>query len=436
MASYTDIANTLSFAVSFKPSSAFPIDARTMFGSKAAAEAAAATAVNAGSSESIYYFGMPLTVFDNDEATMYVINGDGTLKEVGKATYGDNKSIVMNSDTGALSLKSFGEEYFAYHAADHVLEGSYTYPDGMPVTAIPGDFVQVDSVWYMYNGNAWVTGSTPKSSPYYELVSGWKEGLEPKVTGNPVSGYSLAWYEPSTTTVEGLSSAIGSLQSSFTQLGQEVTAMNNKVDSNTTAIEILNSDSSVEGSIAKQVADGIATVVAESPEKFDNLKKISDWISTHTDDAADMNSNIAANTTAIKALETLVGPLPEDAQATTVIGYIAEAINKMAVTSVTAGANGHILVNGNDVKVYEAPTASTEQAGVMKVDGTSIEVIDGTASVKAVDVSKVTNIENTYLAKDDVVASADLSVDLVTASDLKAASEKALIESLTWKTTM
>jgi hypothetical protein len=127
MASYTDITNTLAFAVSFKPTSAFPIDARSMFGSKAAAEAAAATAVDAGSSDSIYYHGMPLTVFDNDEATMYVINGDNTLKEVGKATYGDDKTIVLDASTGKLSLASFGEQYFAYHDANgYRLEG-WTY---------------------------------------------------------------------------------------------------------------------------------------------------------------------------------------------------------------------------------------------------------------------------------------------------------------------
>ena len=51
MASYTDITNTLNFSVSFKPTSAFPLDARSMFGSYAAAAAAAATAVNAGGSE-------------------------------------------------------------------------------------------------------------------------------------------------------------------------------------------------------------------------------------------------------------------------------------------------------------------------------------------------------------------------------------------------
>ena len=103
--------------------------------------------------------------------------------------------------------------------------------------------------------------------------------------------------------------------------------------------------------------------------------------------------------------------------------------------------------------VYTAPTASTSVAGVVRVDGTSLTVVDGVASVLAVDATKVTNLDttvdnridtkiegldlaDTYLPKSDVVAAADLAADVDAASDLKAASEKALIDSLTWKTTM
>ena len=43
MASYVDVTNTLNFSLSFKPTSAFPLDARSMFGRYAAALAAAAS---------------------------------------------------------------------------------------------------------------------------------------------------------------------------------------------------------------------------------------------------------------------------------------------------------------------------------------------------------------------------------------------------------
>lgn len=68
------------------------------------------------------------------------------------------------------------------------------------------------------------------------------------------------------------------------------------------AINILNGDVTVEGSVAKTVADGIAAIVASAPSDFDTLKEISDWISSHGKDAAAMNSAIQGNTAAITKL--------------------------------------------------------------------------------------------------------------------------------------
>lgn len=68
------------------------------------------------------------------------------------------------------------------------------------------------------------------------------------------------------------------------------------------AINILNGDVTVEGSVAKTVADGIAAIVASAPDDFDTLKEISDWISGHAESASQMNSNINANTAAIAKL--------------------------------------------------------------------------------------------------------------------------------------
>jgi hypothetical protein len=47
----------LNFSASFNPTSAFPIDARSYFESYAKAELAAASAMPAGSSDSVYYYG-------------------------------------------------------------------------------------------------------------------------------------------------------------------------------------------------------------------------------------------------------------------------------------------------------------------------------------------------------------------------------------------
>ena len=514
MASYEGINNTLSFAVSFSPSSAFPLDSRQMFGSLAAAQAAAAEAENAGSSNTVYYYGMPLVVFENDQASFYIINGDNTLKTVGSATYGDDKTIVLNAETGTLSLKSFGEEYYAYHEADNIIDnsdGSYTYPDAMPQEATEGDYVQVSGTWYIYTSSAWTTAEgEPHSTSYYTLVSGWKAGLEPKVTGT-TGNFSLAWYEPSTTTLEGVSSIVSSLQTTVDQMESSLTDLNEAIQAEVTratgaeealdtrldaaeaAITTLNGPSTQEGSVAKQVSDAIAAVVADAPEDFDTLKEMSDWISEHSDSAATMNSAIQQNASDITALETLVGTIPEEATANDVVSYVDEvtdaldtrltaaegtisglgtaatadstdfataaqgALAESAVQQIIADGNGNITVDSDSpINVYTLPNASTTTKGGVTVDGTSITATaEGQISVAAVDYTKVTGLtqqlSNTqtaavaeaaadaaeiYLPKTDVVANGAEAETVDTASDVKAASEKLVMAHLTWKTTM
>ena len=94
----------LNFSVSFNPTSGFPIDARYYFDTLAAAQEAAAAAVEVGSSDGTYFYGMNLVVVESGEATMYVIQPNKTLKPVGTTPVGDNKSIVVSPE-GTIALK-------------------------------------------------------------------------------------------------------------------------------------------------------------------------------------------------------------------------------------------------------------------------------------------------------------------------------------------
>lgn len=76
----------LNFSTSFNPTSGFPIDARTYFESFTAAQAAAATAEAAGSSNTVYYFGQILTVYEEGAVSAYQISGDGTLVKLAETT--------------------------------------------------------------------------------------------------------------------------------------------------------------------------------------------------------------------------------------------------------------------------------------------------------------------------------------------------------------
>lgn len=106
--------------------------------------------------------------------------------------------------------------------------------------------------------------------------------------------------------------------------GYDDTALTSRVSANETAIETLNGTGV--GSVSKQVADAVAAIVADAPEAYDTLKEISDWISSHSSDAATMNSQINTNKTDIANLTTLIGTLPEGTVSTTIVAYIAEAI--------------------------------------------------------------------------------------------------------------
>ena len=103
--SYTKITNIVDLPVSFNPKTAFPLDARSIFGSFTEAQAAATQAENAGSSNTVYYYGQTLTVFENGIATFYIIQGDNTLREIG-ASAGGGSGGVPESVLASYAKKS------------------------------------------------------------------------------------------------------------------------------------------------------------------------------------------------------------------------------------------------------------------------------------------------------------------------------------------
>lgn len=95
----------LNFAVSFNPQTAFPLDARYYFSTLGAAQAAAAAAVEVGSSDGVYFYGENVCVVTDSAADLYIIQPDKTLKAVGTVVLGDGKSIEIVD--GKVTLKGF-----------------------------------------------------------------------------------------------------------------------------------------------------------------------------------------------------------------------------------------------------------------------------------------------------------------------------------------
>lgn len=284
---------TLDFAVAFNRQTAFPLDAKSYFESLELATAAAASAQEAGSSETTYYYGQTVAVVESGKATLYVIQPDNTLKEVG-GNIVINENVFAKDADGSLNLLGFADA---------------------------------------------VAGA--------QLV----KSADGKVS----------WVKPDATTVEGLQTAVSTLQ---TTIGDENSGLVKQINDNSAAIETLNGNNTTEGSVAYQIAQ----VVAGADASYDTLKEIADWISTHGTDAAAMNTQITTNKNDIAALKTQVGTEPVATQISTAIDAALKdgESERYALASDLSDANGKITAL--EGKVGE--TSVTDQIdAALKVDG-------------------------------------------------------------------
>lgn len=96
----------LDFAVAFNRQTAFPLDAKSYFESLESAQAAAQSADAAGSKTTTYYFGQQIAVVESGVATLYIIQPDKTLKEVG-GKIDVNENIFEKTTEGKLDIIGF-----------------------------------------------------------------------------------------------------------------------------------------------------------------------------------------------------------------------------------------------------------------------------------------------------------------------------------------
>ena len=143
-------------------------------------------------------------------------------------------------------------------------------------------------------------------------------------------------------------------------------------------IDILNSDSNVDGSVRKTVADAVARVVAGAPEDLDTLKEIADYIASDKTGAAELAA-------AISQLQTLTEKHTSDIAGNA--SGVAE--NKAGVAALKTLTAGH--------------TKSIEDLRIAKQDalvsGTNIKTINGVPVLGSGDIktpapTKVSELEN------------------------------------------
>ena len=179
-------ANLMSFAKSFARLNGQPLDKSEIWYSLAEAQEYAATEAA--------YVGQILSVIDSGKNSVVfygIQDTNGTLKEVGSTPLGDNLSVEIVD--GAIQLKGFGKEYYAYIPAVKDEEGNVTTPSD------------------------------------YVLTEGFKAGLEPRVV---LSGEDLviAWYEPGSETVEDIAANVESVSKTVDELDNVLNAEGGLVD--------------------------------------------------------------------------------------------------------------------------------------------------------------------------------------------------------------
>lgn len=194
---------------------------------------------------------------------------------------------------------------------------------------------------------------------------------------------------------------IGKVNDAASTLTDRVTAVEGKASANETAIGVLNGDETTAGSVKKTVADAVAKIVADAPESFDTLKEISDWIASHSESAATMNSAIQTNSSAITALQTLIGSLPEGITATDVVGYIQEA-----VAAEKARAEG--IEGGLDTRLQTVETAI----------GSTGSIADAIATAKSEAIASAKTYTDTEVKKvDDKAVANAAAIEAINAVD-------------------
>lgn len=423
----------LDFAVAFNRQTAFPLDARSYFESLESATAAAATAQAAGSSETTYYFGQTIAVVENSKATLYVIQPDKTLKEVGGNIL-INENVFAKDENDVLNLLGFAD---AVGGAQLVktedgkvswvkpdtttVEGLSTAIESLKTTVgddtkglvkqvndnkaaiakLNGTSSEEGSVAYQI---AQVVAGADESYDTLKEIADWISGhttdaatMNSQISTNKSDITALKGLVGETAVATQISTAIDAALKSGENdkyaLASDLTAANGKI----TALE----EKVGEKAVATQITEAIDAAL-----KVDGANKYA--LASHEHEIANVkglqtlldNKAAAADVIALQGDVTALEGKAHEHENKTVLDAIAQTdVDKW--NAAQANVIEKITVGGVEIvpseKTVAIPAATAEVLGAVKVDNTSIEANAGVIGVKAVGVSKLFVEEGTEL---------------------------------------
>lgn len=413
---------TLDFAVAFNRQTAFPLDAKSYFESLELATAAAASAQEAGSSETTYYYGQTIAVVADSKATLYVIQPDKTLKEVG-GNIAINENVFVKGSDGTLDLLGFAN---AAGGAQLVKteDGkiSWVKPD---TTTVEGLSTAIESLKTVVgddtkglvkqvaenkaaidtlNGDKTVSGSV--AYQIAQIVSDAPEAYDTLkeiatwITNHAGDAATMnANIAQNKSDIEALEALVGSTAVA-TQIANAINAAlkDGETDKYALAADLTSLSDEVDDIKLKLGNTSVAEQI-EAALKVDGIEKYA--LASHTHEIANVTGlqgilNAKASADDLTALENTVSGLSTQAHQHT-NKTILDKISAEKIADWDAGqanvieiikANGTALTIGAD-KSVNIPAATASALGLVKVDDSTIEAVDGVISVKSVGISKV-----------------------------------------------
>lgn len=413
MADYIlDVVNQnakLDWAMPFQRTGAFPLDRSSVFSSY---DDAVKYAAGAGDDDrglgGTSYVGQTISVHNDGSVTLYIIEADRSLKEVGSAPAGDNVSIEFAN--GKLQVKGFGKGYYKY-----------------------------------------VPATSDEAEKYQFVADDFIAGLEPRVVTNSEGALEIAWYQPSNKefyTKTETDTLIKTAINNADHLKRKIVAATGEIDLN--------------AKDADQYIYMVPNGLQHDDDKYDEyiviegkLEKVGDWEvdltgyytkvevddkiaeaikgATGGESAASVKAALDAYKTAndakVKALET-------DVAALKAVGAEKNFINSVD-TNFTVGDDRKLVLN--DIPISKIAnlqnTIDTISGKVESLESKKITIADITDLQSTLDSqsTKITNLEESVTKiKTDYVTIADFNTVVGSLEDLKADSIN-IMDILTWK---
>ncbi len=404
---------TLDFAVAFSRQTAFPLDAKSYFESLELAQVAAATAQEAGSSETVYYFGQTIAVVENSVATLYVIQPDKTLKEVG-GNIAINENVFVKTDD-KLDLLGFAGAVAGAQlvkSADGKL--SWVKPD---TTTVEGLSTSVTALEHTVNGY------TDDDGVVHEGLGTKVSTLETKV-GNVYTKSEVDAKVSSVMRYKGSKDTYAELPSEGNEVGDvwnivgadaanSVRAGDNfawngtgwdnlggavVLDGYATKDDLTDKVDKVEGSRLMTSAEGEKLAGIATGAEVNVVKSVDDTEFT-LDENGKLNIKALGQSKITGLADALAGKVSTEAGKGLSSNDYTDA-EKEKLGAIEAGSQANILeaisIGGTDApisdKKVDIPVATTEKLGVVKSSSEKDQIAvgaDGVMSINTVSLSKI-----------------------------------------------